>query len=183
MPYLRCTQKLLKAIGERRAPHIEQMTPAILGDWYANLLVIARQKVLLFTNEPTLYSFAVLGVRTAALPSLARVFVEHLTLNLTHEHIPLFVIDRLLAEYRALGLAGTEHRSVVGSMNNLAALLEHYVRDAGGPASCSLPKVNEQLNRIPHKPLSWRFAVEALQERLCGAVSLPGRQSHRVFLN
>lgn len=137
----------------------------------------------LFTNEPTLYSFAVLGVKKATLSAIATLFAEHLKLSLTQEDIPTYVIDRLVAEYRNLSLAGTVNRSVLGSMNDLANLLEHYVQDAGGSGACDVRQINQQLNRTPHKPLGWKFAIDVLHERLLGAFAVPGRPRSRVFLN
>ena len=184
MPHLRCTRKLLSAIGCSQAAEAVEAKPVpTLGDWYANLLVISRKRVLLFTNEPTLYSFAVAGVRKAALPSLTRMFLEHLARNLADDHLPADVIQRLTGEYRNLEIAGTANRSVVGSMNDLANLLEHHVRDAGGVAGCDVRAINRQLNRTPHKPLGWKFAAEALQERLLGVFIVPGPRPSRVFLN
>lgn len=183
IPNLRCTQKLLKAIGSRSVYPVEHSRSALLGDWYANLLVIARQNALLFTNEATLYSFAVLGVRKPGLASLSSIFVEHLRRNLAYEDMPPYVINTLIAEYRNLGIAETANRSVLGSMNDLADLLEHYVQDAGGSGAGDVRQINQQLNRSPHKPLGWKSAIDVLHERLLGAVAVPGRPRSRVFVN
>ena len=183
MPTLRCTQKLLKAIGNQSVHPIEHSRPSLLGDWYVNLLVIARQNALLFTNEATLYSFAVLGVRKAMLPNLISILMEHLKQNLSYENVPPYVIDRLVVEYRDLRLAETANRSVLGSMNDLADMLEHYVQDAGGSRACDVRQVNQQLNQSPHKPLGWKSAIDVLHERLLGAVAIPGRPQRRVFVN
>ncbi len=183
MPSLRCTRKLLKAIGRTPLPAREEATPTLLGDWYANLLRIRRGQALLFTNEATRYSFAVLGVRKAMLTDIAQVFRAQLTLNLVHEDVPPYVMERLDAESRQMGVAATASRSVLGSMNDLAYVLERYVCDAGGAAACDVRVLNAQLNRTPQKPLGWKFAIEALQERLLGVFAVPGPQPHRVFLN
>ncbi len=184
MPYLRCTRKLLSAIGYSQvAADAEAEPAAALGDWYAHLLVISRQRVLLFTNEPTLYSFAVLGVRKAALTSLTKIFLEHLARNLADDNLPMDVIQRVMGEYRNVAIAGTASRRVVGSMNNLANLLEHLVRDAGGVAACDVRTLNAQFNQMPQQPLGWKFAIEALQERLLGVFVVPGPRPSRVFLN
>jgi len=181
MPKLRCTQKLLKAIGSRSVHLIEQAQPTLLGDWYANLLVIRRQHTLLFTNESTRYSFVVLDVKKAALPTITTLFVESLKLNLADEDIPPYVIDRLVADYCNLSLAGTANRSVLGSMNDLANLLEHYVRDT--EMASDVRQINRELNRTPHKPLGWKSAIDVLHERLLGAFAVPGRPRSRVFVN
>ena len=181
MPHLRCTQKLLNTLGIQKALIQSEGQSVILGDWYANLLIISRQTALLFTNEPTLYSFAVLGVKKAALPTITTLFVESLKLNLAHEDIPAYVVDRLVADYRNLSLAGTANRSVLGSMNDLANLLEHYVRDT--EMASDVRQINRELNRTPHKPLGWKSAIDVLHERLLGAFAVPGRPRSRVFVN
>ena len=76
-------------------------------DWYANLLSFSRQNVVLFTNESTLYSFAVVELRKGELRSLVNIFVEHLRLNLAAEDIPVEVIARVEAAYRVMGIART----------------------------------------------------------------------------
>jgi hypothetical protein len=183
MPTLKCTQKLLKALGVQSASRVESPGPSLLGDWYANLLVISRQKVLLFTNEPTLYSFAVLGIRKRELARLIQIFLEHLRKNLAHEEIPVHIIDRLAAECRDLAITRTDNQSVLGSMNDLAEMLEHYVFDAGGAGGCDILEINKQLNQSPHKPLAWKYSAEILRERLLGSVSIPGRPARRVFVS
>jgi len=183
MPHLRCTQKLLKVIGIPPAIQGEDTGATLLGDWYANLLVIARQRALLFTNESTLYSFAVLEVRKGLLSSFAEVFTVQLKLNLAHEDIPSYVIAKLMAEYRDIDIAGTASRSVLGSMNDLADMVAYYVREVGGPAASQVLAINRQLNRSPHKPLGWKFAIEVLRERLLGAFAVPGPQPSQLFLN
>ncbi len=184
MPSLKCTRKLLKAISVQSTAQVEEAKPApVLGDWCANLLTISRHKALLFTNESTLYSFAVLGIRKADLNKLASLFLEHLRLNLTLEDLPAYVIDKVMGECQNMVITRTDSRSVLGSMNDLASLLEHYVFDSGGVKSCDVREINKQLNRSPHKPLGWKFSAEVLQERLLGAFAVPGRPAGRVFLN
>jgi hypothetical protein len=174
---------LLTIIGIPRVIQGEETGTTLLGDWYANLLVMARQRVLLFTNESTLYSFAVLEVKKEMLTRFAAIFLEQLTLNLAHEDIPPYVIERLVAEYRHMGIAGTTNRSVLGSMNDLADMLAYYVQEVEGPAASQVLAINRQLNRSPHKPLGWKFAVEVLRERLLGAFAVPGPQPSQLFLN
>ena len=182
MPILKCTQKLLKVIGIQPTSQPD-VPPTLLGDWSANLLSISRQKVLLFTNEATLYSFAVLGVRKAELSSLADLFLQNLRVNLAAEDMPEHVIAKVAAQYRGLRMGRTDNRSVLGSMNELAMLLRQDVVDAGGFGGCDLQAINRQLNRTPHRPLGGKFAADLLHERLVAPFVVPGRQERRVFLN
>jgi len=187
MPSLKCTQRLLKAIGVREASGAQAVpSSSSLGDWYANLLVISRKKVLLFTNGSTLYSFAVVGVRKKGLKKIAELFLEHLRLNLDHEGLPAPIADRLIAEYQSMGLARTDNRSVLGSMNDLSVQLECFILDPRRAEGSDILEINKDLNRTPHKPLRWKYSIELLRERLLGVFSLPPSVSppaKNVFLN
>jgi len=183
MPYLRCTQKLLHAIGSPRILPRGETQPTLLGDWYANLLRVGRQQALLFTNEATLYAVAVLGVRRAACADLPQCFRDHLQQTLAEERLLPGLLDALLVEYRDVTLARTASRSVLGSMNDVARHVAYHVCDAGGPAQCDRAALHRQLNDMPHQPLGWQTAAEALRARLLRAESWPSPRQTRVFLN
>jgi hypothetical protein len=58
MPLIRRTRKLLTEIGAQVASSAELAQPALLGDWFANLIRIERRKCVIFTSERTLLTFA-----------------------------------------------------------------------------------------------------------------------------
>jgi hypothetical protein len=59
MPLIRCTRKLLEAIGGHVASSAEPGHAALLGDWYANLIRIERSKCVILRSERTLLTFTV----------------------------------------------------------------------------------------------------------------------------
>ena len=184
MPHLKCTYKLLKALGLPQAalaPEAEAV--GSYGDWCANLVPCARQQALLCTHDATLYSFAVLGVRRAELRHIGSLFLDHLRVNLTAEALPPPLVDQVVAAYQRLTITRTDNRSVIGSMNNLALMLEGYVQDADVRRGDDMRGLNRQLNRTPHQPLGWKYAIEALRERWLGAYAVPGQPREQVFLN
>ena len=76
MPVLRCTQKLLK---ERGVAPSEAIAPVgTLGAWHSNLLRFDRQKCVLFTNDSTLYSMFVRGLRKPQFQRIKDVFGQSL---------------------------------------------------------------------------------------------------------
>lgn len=183
MPRLKCTRKLLHVLRiTTTSPPEDSRSEAGFGDWCAHLLNISRQKVLLFTHEPTLYSFAVLGLRVAVIRKITEVFLEHLQLNLQSEQVPAEVIERLVKDYRRLTITSTDNRRIIGSMNDLARHLTYHVLDAG-PMNADVLAINKQLNHMPHQPLGWKFAIEALRERVLGTASVPSHPPTTVFLN
>ena len=75
MAIIRCTQKLLKEMGLSKSDLVDQDPAAeSLGSWYANLLIIERKKSVIFTNERTLLTFLVVGLKRAEIRQLAGVF-------------------------------------------------------------------------------------------------------------
>ncbi len=180
MPFLKCTQKLLKAIGEPMGQEGGTSTAHPLGDWYANVLIVAGRKALLFTSATTLYSFAVLEIKKAQLIRINGTFLEHLRLNLAHERFPVHVIESLVVACRNIRLARTDDRRVLGSMNEVARLLDGYVMDR---RNSDVLEINKLLNKAPLKLLGYKFPTEVLRERLLGVIEISGKSRERVFLN
>lgn len=57
MPVLKCTQKLVRALGKRSETQFSVSSAediSILGSWYAHLVIFARIRFILFVNEKTL---------------------------------------------------------------------------------------------------------------------------------
>jgi hypothetical protein len=74
MPLIRRTRKLLTEIGAQVASSAELAQPALLGDWFANLIRIERRKCVIFTSERTLLTFLVVGPGRAAIRDYATLF-------------------------------------------------------------------------------------------------------------
>lgn len=75
MPLIRCTQKLLKEL--KIEPWEAETLPSRLGDWHANLLHLERSKCVLFTQDQTLYSVFVPGLKQREFEQLEEIFRQH----------------------------------------------------------------------------------------------------------
>lgn len=118
---LRCTQKLLKRTRLTVADLKEATAPeptTALGDWYANLLLIQRQHLVMLVSERSRLCI----LTTARDMDRLRQRFEHALMELLHEiDVPEGAIVR---ESREMGqmcyglTTGAPHgRSVLGSMN------------------------------------------------------------------
>jgi hypothetical protein len=164
MLQIRCTQKLIKAIGLQNSDLTEVETQADnLGDWYANLLYISRRKCVLFTNEKTLYSFLIPRVKKAHLVQLHDLFLSQLAINLESEGFDQRIITNLQEKYRDFGIAGTKSRRVLGSMTDYAQQLKYIFMVREGPEPTSIIPINRQINRVPMKAIGYKYGTDELQ--------------------
>jgi len=96
MQLIRCTQKLIKEL--RIEPSEKEAQPGDIGGWHANLLHIDRKKCVLFTNDRTLYSFFVPGLKIPEFERFQDVFRENLLNCLVNDGFPQFHIKKVLSE-------------------------------------------------------------------------------------
>jgi hypothetical protein len=168
MPILHCTQKLLKDIGLSSQELKESPSPSssILGDWYANLLLISKRKAILFTNEKTLFSFLGSGVTKGSHLRVKFAFLAGMRYDLLAEGIEESIVEQLLSEYQELGFAKAQNRHILGSMNDIAKMFEFLVHYEGGWNACDPREITKKVNQSPMKFLQYRCASDSIHEIL-----------------
>ncbi|WP_428503580.1 DUF6933 domain-containing protein [Roseateles sp.] len=126
---LRCTRKLLdRGLAPSSGP--EQAPTTVLGDWYATLLPLRPQQLVLCVSERSLLPL-VLPAREAR--SLPQRLAQALPELLAAIEVPKASIEaELLAMQDASRIGTTASRSVLGSLNQLSYLLEGYARQYPG---------------------------------------------------
>jgi hypothetical protein len=82
MRIIDCTQKILRELGNPTLETPQPQSQEGLGNWYTNLLRIDGKKCFLFTNQKTLYSFLIPGVRKKNLKNIHDEFFINLNLYL-----------------------------------------------------------------------------------------------------
>jgi len=164
MPFLHCTQKVLKELKVPVSNPGEFSFSEGLSNWYVNLLRIERRKCLLFTNEKTLYSFLVPAVLKENLKHIEQEFLVHLLLNLRYEGFAPDILEKFSREYRQFVFAKTVSRSVLGSMNDIAYHYEVYIHMDGGIENAKIMQINHKINRMPMSAISYKYPIEALRE-------------------
>jgi hypothetical protein len=169
MILIHCTQKLLKELGNPPLQSMEGIPiTGGLGNWYCNLLRIDRRKCLLLTNEKTLYSFLIPGVKKESLKNLLDEFLINLNLNLQAEGFGLKVINKVMQEYLEIRFAKTVSKKVLGQMNQLAFEYEVLVQVEEGLEKVKILEMNRHINRTIMKGIKYLHPVEALRDLLLG---------------
>jgi hypothetical protein len=164
MVILSCTKKLL--IELKTKPLEKPAFSNDVGSWHANLIRVDRRKCVLFTNDATLYSFLVPGLKKPQFENFREVFGQNLFKNLRWENIPQDQIEIVLDEHRDIIIAKTYNRSVLGSMNDLTYHLKYRISAFGGLANVDLADLNHELNRIPMSAIKEIYSIYELRKLL-----------------
>jgi hypothetical protein len=164
MAIIRCTKRLL---AELRTKPSEVTTPSRdLGCWHANLLRIDRRKCVLFTQDTTLYSFIVPGLKKPEFENFRELFGQNLFKNLCLENLSQNQIELVLNQHREIIISKTNNRSVLGSMNDLAYQLKFKIAAMGGLMNVDFSILNHDLNRIPMGALKEIYSIYELRKLL-----------------
>lgn len=165
MKYIHCTQKLLKEINGPIADLKDILKDNQgIGNWYCNLFRFNRRKCLIFTNEKTLYTFFVYGVKKNDIDSLPQLFRENLRLNLKQSGFDEKIIDMIVAEYREIGFCKTASKSVLGSMNDFVNNFEFMMYNNTDVTEEVLLHACIQLNKMPMSAIRYRYPVEEMKD-------------------
>jgi len=164
MAIIRCTKKLLTELKTK--PSEGATSSSEVGSWHANLLRIDRRKCILFTNDATLYSFLIPGLKKAQFENFREVFGQNLFKNLLWENFPQNQIEIVLDEHREIIIAKTNNRSVLGSMNDLAFQLKYQIAAMGGLDNVDLAELNHGLNRTPMSAIKEVYSIYELTKLL-----------------
>jgi hypothetical protein len=144
---LRCTKKLLQRVEPSgRSKSEPPKSTTRLGDWYANLLIIRRQQLVLAVS-----SISLLPVLLPAAPF--KTVPARLT-RAVGEVLDALSVDRqmIASEVAAMsecGVAATNSRQVLGTMTEFTYMLGAYLD------SRTLTDVAIHLAETPCKPLRW----------------------------
>jgi len=164
MQLIRCTQKLIKEL--RVEPSEKEAQSGYIGGWHANLLRIDRKKCILFTNDLTLYSFFISGLKRPEFERFREVFRHNLFKFLVNDGFSQTQIERVLSEYQTIELAKTNNRSVLGSMNDLAIQIKYRVAEFGGLDNTDFATINRDLNHTPMGAIQYLYSIDLLRSLL-----------------
>jgi hypothetical protein len=165
MQYIRCTQKLLNEL-KIKLPNDKKVHFGFIGGWHANLLRFERRKCVLFTNDKTLYSVFVPGLKKPEFYHFDELFRHYLFKSLLNEGFSQPQIERVLSEYQTIVFGKTNNRSVLGSMTDLGFQLEYHIKASGGLSYLDLMALNKQINRIPMKAIDHKYSIDVLGSML-----------------
>jgi len=141
---LHCTARLTKRL--RATPHLAtRETTTRLGNWYANLIHLGRQQLVLAVSEKTLLSIVVPAAPSATLVPRMRGAVADVLRALGVSRVDIRVEEEAMAD---VVYAKPTDRRALGVLVDFAKTLPYYLEDGG-----TLFGVALKLARTPCGPL------------------------------
>lgn len=120
---IQATKKLSVFLGAELTP-----APADhnhISCWHGNLLLINRRKTLILTHNLSRYTILIHGVTKRDLPALPERIIERISAQLPLDGLTNMQPALLLAQIgSSLTFTKTSSRHVLGSMNDMASLIE-----------------------------------------------------------
>jgi hypothetical protein len=135
---------------------------ANLGSWHANLIYIDGKKCILFVNDKTLLNFIVPNVKRAEIKELSKLFKTTLNTILERKKIPEEINSEFMQEYESIQYAGTNSKSIIGSMNDYAYHYKDCIQYRGGINRADIRLITHKLNLMPMGALKYNNSYEEL---------------------
>ncbi len=154
MGNLRCTKRLLTRLGTWPDPELPEPTNR-LGDWYANVLNLGSNRLVIATSERTLLTVMVPIRDAARLRERIREAVYGMLFQL--QIPPGLAADEVRGMDR-MPIGKATNRSVLGSMNEFTFLAKHYF--AQERERTDLSQLQLYLARTPCGALKYSFPCE-----------------------
>jgi hypothetical protein len=131
---LRCTRSLLKRLKARPHPSAPAATTK-LGDWYCNLLYTKPQQLILCVSEKTLLPVVMPAKGIEPVAVRLTVWVGEMLQELG---VSETVVEAELAAMAEVTISTTASRTVLGSMNDFAFMLESHLAYGDSLAEAAL---------------------------------------------
>ncbi len=167
MASLRCTGRLLKRLRVKASPD-DAEAETRLGDWYANVLNIGSNRLVMATSERTLLTVIVPIRDPARLRERIREAVHNMLFRL--QIPPDLAADEVKGMDR-MPFQKTANRSVLGSMNDFTFQAKHYFMEE--PGLVDLGDVQLFLVGMPCGAIQYRYPADEVY-RAFGITSHPG---------
>lgn len=165
MLVLRCTRTLRDELKLKTSDLVDAGT-GVLGSWFGNLFRIERRKCVLFTNDRTLYSVLLFGLRKQDFDSIDERFRAGLWSNLIRDGFSPDAVAAFEKESSPVVWAATNSRSVLGSMNDMIFLSKHLVGTKRRRTEDEIVHLNSELNRTPMSALKRIVAFKEMEAAL-----------------
>lgn len=161
MVILRCTVKLLKRLKMEKEPLKDPgLSSTALGDWYANVIYVERQPLVLTVNEKSLLPLLIPARDLDQLPGhLIRTLIE----KLQRMVLPETVIRQEIARMEPFSYGNTANRSVLGTMNEFASMLKYASKSH---PDWGLVDMMDWLGNTLCSPLGYKYPSEKAEEIL-----------------
>jgi len=118
----------------------------LLGSWSATYFYHNDDKVFLFVNDATLFSFTL----RCLTPEIMKIeIMAGLIDSLYRVNVPLDIIEKIRKESDDIVFTKNTNRRIVGSINNLIYLYQCYMQQCKDRYSVNMSDIENKMHQVP----------------------------------
>jgi hypothetical protein len=137
------------------------MTYSDIDDFHVNLLKYGRYNCVLITNDKTLYSFFLFGLKADDFRHFEDIVRERVFKLLMESGLSQNQFEKILESMETFNYSKTSNKSVIASMNDMKKRIEIFLeRDD------DIYQINKKLNKTPYKAIGYKYPAELFSEIL-----------------
>ncbi len=132
-----------------------------IDNYHCNLLKFGRTNCVLITNDKTLFSFFIYGLKAKDFKNFEESISQPIFKILVELGFSQSQFEKVLDSLQNIQYSKTSNRSVISSMNDMKKFIEMALY--GGE---SILNINKRINHIPYKINGYKQSMELFQELL-----------------
>lgn len=140
---------------------VESHPHSDIDDYHCNLLKFGRYNCVLITNDKTLYSFFLFGLKSNDFKHFEEVVKESIFKLLIDSGLSQNQFEKILESMENFNYSKTSNRSVISSMNEMKRLIEGSLEYGD-----DIFTINRKLNETPYKIIGYGYPIEKFGEML-----------------
>jgi hypothetical protein len=143
-----------------------------IENYHCNLLKFGRDNCVLITNDKTLFSFFIYGLKAKDFKDFKESISQPIFKILMELGFSQSQFEKVLLSLENIQYSKTSNRSVISSMNDMQKFIEGDVYDGE-----SIFTINKRINHIPYKTNGYKQSIDLFKELLSDSDTKPHPQN------
>lgn len=167
--------QLTKNLSDKLKPtltDVESLPHSDIDDYHCNLLKFGRYNCVLITNDKTLYSFFLFGLKSDDFKHFEETVRERVFKLLIESGLSQNQFEKILESMETFNYSKTSNRSVISSMNDMKNQIGSYLEMGD-----DIFTLHSKLNKTPYKIIGYNYPIKLFGELLGSSDSKPQPQN------
>jgi len=132
-----------------------------IENYHCNLLKFGRDNCVLITNDKTLFSFFIYGLKAVDFKNFKESVSQPIFKILVELGFSQSQFEKVLLSLENIQYSKTSNRSVISSMNDMKNQIEAYLYSGD-----NIYELHRKLNTTPYKYVGYKYPVDLFKELL-----------------
>ena len=132
-----------------------------IENYHCNLLKFGRYNCVLITNDKTLFSFFIYGLKASDFKDFKESISQSIFKIMVELGFSQSQFEKVLLSLENIQYSKTSNRSVISSMNDMVNQIDSYLY-----AGDNLYELHRKLNSTPYKYIGYKYPTDLFKELL-----------------